>query len=137
MASFMESDGSWNLDPRSDLLRPPAGRDSTGPRSAEEAVGPLRFLLAEQAEALLLVLVLVLLSLAGTRVAAGRQSLSAARRRGAGTAARRVRPVAAGVQDGLDPGAHFLLQGATRVVTLKRYTDIYIYTYIYTLVLST
>lgn len=74
----------------------------------------LLLLLAEQTEALLLVLLFVLLSLAGTRLGGqrdgSRQRLSAPRRRRAGVASLPVRAV--GVQDGLDPGAHLLLQGA-------------------------
>lgn len=80
----------------------------------------LLFLLAEQAEAFLLVLLFVLLPLAGTRLGGecdgGRQRLSAPRGRRAGVAALNVRAVGGtGVQDSLDPGAHLLLQGATQV----------------------
>ncbi len=90
-----------------------------------ESVSPKRlvwdfllFLLAEQTEAFLLVLLFVLLSLAGTRLGGerdgGRQRLSTPRRRCAGVAALHVGAVGAGVQDGLDPGAHLLLQGGHR-----------------------
>lgn len=80
----------------------------------------LLFLFAEQAEAFLLVLLFVLLSLARTRLGGecdgGRQRLSAPGRWRARVAALDVGAVGgAGVQDGLDPGAHLLLQRATQV----------------------
>lgn len=79
----------------------------------------LLLLLLEQAETLLLLLLAVLLSLAGTQLGGdrdgGRQRLSAPGGWRAGVAALCVGEVGgAGVQDGLDPGAHLLLQGATQ-----------------------
>lgn len=75
----------------------------------------LLFLLAEQAEALFLVLLFVLLPLAGTRLGGecdgGRERLSASGRWSARVAAFGGTVASAGVQDGLDPGAHLLLQG--------------------------
>lgn len=90
-----------------------------------EAVSPKRlvfdvllFLLAEQTEAFLLLLLFVLLPLPGTRLGGerdgGRQCLSAPRHWRARVAALDVGSVDAGIQDGLDPGAHLLLQGATQ-----------------------
>jgi len=76
----------------------------------------LLLLLAEQAEALLLVLLFVLLSLAGTWLSGecdgGRQCLSSPRCWRARGASLDVGAVggSGGVQDGLDPGAHLLLQ---------------------------
>lgn len=75
----------------------------------------LLLLLAEQAEALLLVFVFVLLALSGARLGGerdgGRQRVSTPGDRRAGAAALDVRAVCgAGVQDGLDPGTHLLLR---------------------------
>lgn len=75
----------------------------------------LLLLLAEQAEALLLVFVFVLLALSGARLGGerdgGRQRVSTPGGRRAGAAALDVRAVCgAGVQDGLDPGTHLLLR---------------------------
>lgn len=73
----------------------------------------LLLLFAEQAEALLLVF--VLLALSGARLGGerdgGRQRVSMPGGRRAGAAALDVRAVCgAGVQDGLDPGTHLLLR---------------------------
>lgn len=79
---------------------------SSAPSFLGSAWSASLLLLAEEAEALLL--------LAGARLGAqrdgGRQRLSAPRHRRAGEAAQRVGEFRrGGVQDDLDPGAHFLL----------------------------
>lgn len=75
---------------------------------------PLLLLLAEQAEAFLLVLVPLPRTGLGGERHAGRQRLSAVGGRRAGVAALELGAIrGTGVQDGLDPGAHLVLQGAT------------------------
>lgn len=76
----------------------------------------LLFLLAEQAEAFLLLLLLVLLSLPRTRLSGkshgGRQRLSAPSDWRARVTALNIGAIRGGsVQNGLDPGAHLLLRG--------------------------
>lgn len=98
----------------------PASERESGPVSPKCLVlYVLLFLLAEQTEAFLLVFLFVLLPLARTRLGGERdgsgQRLSAPRRRRAGAAALCFGAVGTGVQDGLNPGTHLLLWGATEV----------------------